>query len=85
VRGWDPKGKAAIESTSTPAASLNQGGMRQTGGAKSQAAFGGSAEAVVVDRPVLTAAEADELSAGLSNDIGREFVQAEGVCEGDPR
>jgi uncharacterized protein involved in type VI secretion and phage assembly len=85
VRGWDPKGKAAIESTATPAASLNQGGMTQTGGAKSQAAFGGSAEAIVVDRPVFTAAEAGELSAGLSHDIGREFVQAEGVCEGDPK
>jgi phage protein D/phage baseplate assembly protein gpV len=85
VRGWDPKGKAAIESQSEPATSLNQGGMTQTGGAKSQAAFGGSAESVVVARPVFTAGEAGELATGLSNDIGREFAQAEGVCEGDPK
>jgi phage protein D/phage baseplate assembly protein gpV len=84
VRGWDPKGKAAIESQKAPTTSLNQGGMTQTGGAKSQAAFS-SAEAVVTDRPVFTAAEAEELATGLGNDIGREFVQAEGICEGDPR
>jgi phage protein D/phage baseplate assembly protein gpV len=84
VRGWDPKGKAAIESQQMPSTSLNQGGMTQTGGAKAQAAFS-SAEAVVVARPVFTAAEAGELSTGLANDIGREFVQAEGVCEGDPK
>jgi phage protein D/phage baseplate assembly protein gpV len=85
VRGWDPKGKAAIENQQTPASSLNQGGMTQTGGAKAQSAFGGSAEAVVTARPVFTAAEAQELATGLGNDIGREFVQAEGVCEGDPK
>jgi uncharacterized protein involved in type VI secretion and phage assembly len=85
ARSWDVKQKKLIESQVTPASSLNQGGMSQTGGAKSQSAFGGSAEAIVTDRPVFTVDEAKELATGLSNDICRDFCQAEGVCEGDPR
>ncbi len=84
VKGWDPKGKAALSSQKTPVSSLNQGGMTQTGGAKASSAFS-SAEAVITDRPVFTADEATALADGLSYDISREAVQAEGVCYGDPR
>jgi len=84
VKSWDPKGKAAISAEKTPSAGLNQGGMTQTGGAKASSAFS-SAEEVLVDRPVFTAAEATALADGLSYDISREFVQAEGECLGDPR
>jgi phage protein D/phage baseplate assembly protein gpV len=83
VKGWDPKGKTAITSQKTPNASLNQGGMTQTGGAKVNSAFG-QAQEIVADRPVFTAQEAEALATGLSNDISREYVQAEGVCDGDP-
>ncbi len=72
VKGWDPKGKAAISSQKTPNSGLNQGGMTQTGGAKASSAFS-SAEAIITDRPVFTAAEAGELATGLSNDISRDF------------
>ena len=83
VKGWDPKGKAAISSQKTPNAGLNQAGMTQTGGAKASSAFS-SAEAIITDRPVFTVSEAGELATGLSNDISRVFVQAEGVCDGHP-
>jgi phage protein D/phage baseplate assembly protein gpV len=84
VKGWDPKGKKAITSQAAPSSRLNQGGMKKTGGATARAAFGG-AEAVVVDQPIFTVDEAKALVAGLSNDMSREFVEAEGLCEGDPR
>lgn len=84
VKGWDPKGKEAITGQATPNRSLNQGGMMQTGGDTANRAFG-SAEAVVVNQPVFTTDEANALATGLSNDISREFVEAEGVCAGDPR
>jgi uncharacterized protein involved in type VI secretion and phage assembly len=44
----------------------------------------GSAEAIITDRPVFDAAEATALAQGLSHDISREFVQAEGECDGHP-
>jgi phage protein D/phage baseplate assembly protein gpV len=84
VNSWDPKGKKAISSEKAPNAGLNQGGMRQTGGAKAKSAFS-SASAIITDRPVFTAQEATALATGLSDDISREFVQAEGVCEGHPQ
>ncbi|MBI1878918.1 MAG: VgrG-related protein [Chloroflexi bacterium] len=83
VKGWDPKGKKPIMAQATPNSSLNQGGTGKTGGATAQKAFG-SAEAVIVDQPVFTSAEASSLATGLSNDISREFIQAEGTCMGDP-
>jgi len=84
VKGWDPKGKRPITSHAAPSSRLNQGGMRKTGGATAKAAFGG-AETVLVGQPIFTVDEAEALVAGLSNDISREFVEAEGLCEGDPR
>jgi phage protein D len=84
VRSWDPKQKQAISSQKTPNAALNQGGYGKTGGAEASSAFG-SAEEVIVDRPVSSPEEATAWATGLSNDISREFVQAEGVCDGDPR
>jgi phage protein D/phage baseplate assembly protein gpV len=84
VKGWDPKNKQAITSQATPPGSLNQGGLGKTGGAAASSAFS-SAEAIVTDQPVYTADEAKEIATGLSDDIAREFVQAEGTCQGDPR
>jgi phage protein D len=85
VKGWDPKSKKAISSSEkAPNAGLNQGGMTQTGGAKAKSAFS-SASAIITDRPVFTPQEATALATGLSDDISREFVQAEGVCRGHPQ
>ncbi|CAG0933313.1 Actin cross-linking toxin VgrG1 [Thermoflexales bacterium] len=84
VLGWDSKKKQAITSQVTPNSSLNQGGLGKTGGAAAQSAFG-TAEAIVTDQPIFTTDEAKALAEGLSNDISREFVQAEGTCPGDPR
>ncbi len=84
VLSWDVKAKRAITGQATPNSSLNQGGFGKTGGAAAQSAFG-TAEAVITDQPVFTADEANALAEGLSNDISRDFVQAEGSCTGDPR
>lgn len=84
VRGWDGKGKTAIEAQATQSSGLNQGGLDQTGGLKAQSAFGAAKE-VVVDRPVVTVDEATAIATGRSNDLSRDFVQAEGICFGDPK
>ncbi len=85
VYGWDPKNKAAVESSATaPPGGLNQGGMSQTGGATASSAFSAAKEAIA-DQPVFTVDEANALATGLSHDIGRAFVQAEGVCFGHPK
>ncbi len=84
VKGWDAKGKIPIVSEATPNGHLNQGGQNQTGGDIAKSAFN-EAEAAIVSQPVFTVAEAEALATRLSHDISREFIQAEGVCRGDPR
>lgn len=83
VRGWDAKAKATLEGQATQ--SLTAGGVSQTGGAKSESAFSLSQiEEVVVGHPVATVDEAKALATGLSHDLSREFLQAEGACFGHP-
>jgi phage protein D/phage baseplate assembly protein gpV len=81
VRGWDAKAKQSIESQATQ--SLTQAGISQTGGAKAESAFCQSEE-IVVSHPVATVDEASALATGLSYDLSREFLQAEGRCFGHP-
>ncbi len=83
VKGWDAKGKKAIEQQKSPNAALNQGGMTQTGGALASSAFS-SAEEVITAWPVATADEATALAQGMSDTLSRDFVQAEGLCDGNP-
>jgi phage protein D/phage baseplate assembly protein gpV len=84
LMGWDVKMKRAITAQATPNSALNQGGLGKTGGAAAQSAFG-AADSIITDQPVFTADEATALVNGLSNDISRDFFQAEGTCAGDPR
>jgi phage protein D len=83
VKGWDPKQKKELVGQATP--SLTQGGVGSTGVDKAKAAFRGSAAETVVDQPVSTQDEANALAKGLSQNISREALQAEGVCAGDPQ
>jgi phage protein D/phage baseplate assembly protein gpV len=83
VRGWDPKQKTVITAEESPNSRLNQGGMTQTGAAAANSAFG-AAEAVVVDLPVFSTDEAKAIATGLSYDVARDFVSAEGVAIGNP-
>lgn len=84
VLGWDPKQKTVITAEDSPNSRLNQGGMTQTGAAAANSAFG-AAEAIVVDLPVFSTDEAKAIATGLSHDVARGFVSAEGVAIGDPR
>jgi phage protein D/phage baseplate assembly protein gpV len=83
VRGWDAKAKKAITSQVTPSNNGRQGGVQQTGGAMAQQAFGGSAQAIVVDQPVSTADEAKAMAQAICDEVSGDFVQAEGTCVGD--
>ncbi len=80
VRGWDPATKQSVSSQAQP--SLKQGGV-DAGGSMAKSAFG-TAQTVVVNKAVFTADEASALATGLANDLGGEFIQAEGVCFGSP-
>ena len=82
--GWDPKTKKPIEAKVGPGSAARQGGINKTGGDAAKSAFGGAATATITGRPVATVDEAKAMAQALQDEIGSDFVQAEGVCEGNP-
>jgi len=84
VRGWDPVRKREILGRATrPQVDLAIG-ERRLGGQATEQAFHEQPRMVVVDQPPSTQADADALAQGVLDDIGGSFIQAEGVCAGNP-
>ncbi len=84
VRGWDPKNKKEIIGrATTPRDPAGVGGTR-TGGQAAKKAFNIESKEIVTNRPVATQAEADALAQSKCDEIGNAFIQAEGICGGNP-
>jgi phage protein D len=83
VRGWDPKTKQAIIGRCEQPNGLPQVGERGTGGDLARQAYG-RARMVVTDRPVHSQAEADDLARSICDHIGGHFLEADGLCYGQP-
>ncbi len=85
VRSWDGERKMAIKGEAQLNTKLNQATLGKTGGEQVRAALQMDAPAVIVDAPVTSVEEANALAQGLANDLSRAFVEAEGVCFGNPQ
>ncbi len=85
VRGWDPKAKKEIVGQATNGKLTPETGLNGSGGELAKEAFQSSAQAVVVSHPVATQDEAQAMAEALSDEISGNFIQAEGVCQGDSR
>ena len=84
VRGWDPQAKRGIVGTANRAQDMPEVGERRQGGQVAKAAFGTTGKEIVVNRVVATQAEAEALAQSLCEEMGGDFIQAEGVCVGNP-
>jgi phage protein D/phage baseplate assembly protein gpV len=84
VRGWDPKLKTSIVGRAVKGQISPVVGISQSGSALSKQAFGVSAQAVVVDRPVKSQDEASVMAQALCDEISGDFIQAEGSAFGTP-
>ena len=83
VRGWDPKQKQTLIGRGVVPRGLPDAAGCGTRPATAESAFG-KAKKIVVDRPVHSQAEADELARSICDDIGGQYVEAEGLCYGVP-
>jgi uncharacterized protein involved in type VI secretion and phage assembly len=81
VRGWDPKTKRSIEATAKVDGLSSQIGIPRD---EAASALGGGT-LTIADRPVATQAEAAALARSVAAQVANSFVEAEGVCRGDPR
>jgi uncharacterized protein involved in type VI secretion and phage assembly len=84
VRSWSPNGKREIVGRATRTQEIPEVGETQQGGELAERAFGSAGTEVVVNQPVSTQAEADALAQSICDDIGGDFIQAEGICGGNP-
>ena len=84
VRGWDPKSKKEIVGLASTGQLKPQVGLPESGGALAQKAFG-QAKTIVVNYPIFTQAEANAMAQAVCDEISGDFIQAEGICLGDPR
>jgi phage protein D len=85
VRGWDPKTKREIVGRATKGQITPQVGVAESGGELAHQAFGVSAQAVVVNHPVANVEEANAMAQALCDELSGDFIQAEGVCFGNPQ
>ena len=86
VRGWDYQQKQAIVAKKDSAKVITD--TQQGRGKDTSDKFDGkpsSPNLTVVDRPVVTQQEADNLAQALMDEIGSEFVRADGIAQGNPK
>ncbi len=84
VRGWDRKNKEALVGTASSGDISNKMEGNALGAADAQSAFG-DAEIRVVDRPVTSAAEAEQIAKGILEWIAITYVTGEGTTVGNPK
>ena len=83
VKGWDPKSRQVITGQATRGQAEPQIGESQSGAQLASSAFS-NARRAVVNCPVTSQAEADTLAQALCNELSGAFIEAEGVCYGQP-
>ncbi len=86
VRGWDYLQKKEIVSSKSSAQVLTEtpSGSGKSTSSKFQG-YPSSPKLIVVDQPVASSAEADAIAQALMNELGGEFVQADGKADGNPK
>jgi uncharacterized protein involved in type VI secretion and phage assembly len=84
VRGWDPKTKKEIIGKANRPKDPPKVGEKRTGGEAVNQAFNIKSKEIIVDHPVATQAEADALAQSVLDERGHGFLQAEGLCLGNP-
>jgi uncharacterized protein len=84
VRGWNPATKEAIIGVGRGGDETSRMGGQQTGPAVVQSSFGNSVDAVV-EMPVVSQAEADQIAKALFNEMALALLSGDGEAVGDPQ
>ena len=82
VRGWDYQQKRAIVAEAKKEAILTQ--SQNGSGKEVSGKFKSTPKVTVVDRPIFSNQEADQIAKGLYNELAGEYVCADAKAEGNP-
>lgn len=83
VRGWDYKQKQQIVSKSKEESILTK--TEHGRGTEISSKFGSFPKLTVVDQPVHSSTEADQMAEALFDELSDEFVQADAQAQGNPQ
>jgi len=83
VRGWDYSKKQSIVSTASTEQVITK--TENGKGSSSSTKFSIQPKMIVVDQPVFSTNEAQKIAEALCNELGGEFVAADGKGEGNPQ
>ncbi len=83
VKGWDAKARQAVVGQASRGQAEPETGQQQSGAQLASSAFK-SAKRVVVNRHVSSQAEAAQLAQAILDEISGAFIEAEGMCYGEP-
>jgi phage protein D len=83
VRGWDPDKKTKIEGRATTGNGAPQIGISQPGADIAKNTWG-EAKIAIVNQFVRSPSEADTLAQAALDELASSFVEAEGLCDGNP-
>lgn len=84
ARGWDPDRKEEIIGQAQAGKGAPEVGEKRPGGDLAKSAFQVDAPYLVADRPLRVPAVADQLAQATANLHAGAFIEAEGVCGGQP-
>ena len=83
VRGWNYETKQAIVSTASTETAITTNEIGK-GSVKGTVLAAGTQKMIVVDQPVFSVGEADAIAKSLCNELGGEFINADGESNGNP-
>ncbi|MBV9280402.1 MAG: VgrG-related protein [Chloroflexi bacterium] len=84
ARGWDPTQKQAVVGQASSGNGTPQVGVSETGGALAQSAHSIEAKGLITNRPLRKQTEADTLAQANLDRSASSFIEAQGVCMGNP-
>ncbi|HEV2915048.1 MAG TPA: hypothetical protein VGX92_17355 [Pyrinomonadaceae bacterium] len=82
VQGWDVKTKKAITGRARSGDEVSKMGGRQLGASITESAFF-AAKNIIIDTPVFSEGEANQIAKGKFNDMAVEFITGEGTAIGN--
>jgi len=85
VRGWDPDQRQEIVGKATNGDGTPKIGESRPGGQLAKQAYGVDAQRLTAAQPVRSQAEADRLAKALADRRASAFIEADGICKGNPK
>jgi phage protein D len=81
VRSWDPQKKEVIEASATVEQPRSEIGIDRA----TVSEAGGGGTLVIADVPLQTPGEAEALAKSLASQVGRSYLEADGICRGNEK